>query len=295
MTRTGKSPRLGAHIEEPFVEVHPEDSASAGLADGGIASVSSLHGTTVLRVRFSTDQRRGEVFAPIHWNGETASDARVGALVHQVCDPFSGQPDMKATPARIAPAVFNVQGFLLSRRKAALPDGFWWARTTIEGGSGVRFATNTQGPSLSAQARTLLGEAGAIVEFHDQTHDLYRAASIRDGRLEACVYLAAGCNALPGWDWLKRQLVAPKLDAAARKALLAGRPPAGIADTGPVVCACFGVGLAVIQDLISSGSATSVEAVGHHLKAGTNCGSCQPEIKKMIASIAGAKILATAS
>ena len=295
MTRTGKSPRLGAHIEEPFVEVHPEDAARTGLADGGLASVSSLHGSAVLRVRYSAEQRRGEVFAPIHWNAETASDARVGALVHQACDPYSGQPDMKATPARIAPAVFNVQGFLLARRKSALPDGFWWARTTIEGGSGVRFATNTQGRSLSEQARVLLGEEGAIVELHDQTHDLYRAATIRDGRLEACVYLAAGRTALPGWDWLKRQLVAPTLDAAARKALLAGRPPAGTTDTGPVVCACFGVGLAAIQDLIASGSATSGEAVGHHLTAGTTCGSCQPEIKKMIASIAGAKILATAS
>ncbi len=295
MTRTGKSPRLGAHVEEPFVEVNPEDAAESGLVDGGFASVSSLHGAVVLRVRISGDQRRGELFAPIHWNDETASDARIGALVHQACDPYSGQPDMKATPVRIAPVVFTLQGFLLSRGHKALPQGFWWARTAIEGGSGVRFATNAATSALGEQARQLLGDDGAIVEFHDTTQDLYRAASIRDGRLDACLYLAAGSAALPGWDWLKRQLTMPKLDAAARKALLAGRPPAGTTDTGPVVCACFGVGLATIQGLIASGSATSVEAVGRHLKAGTNCGSCQPEIKKLITTMNGAKVLAAAS
>ena len=295
MTRTGKSPRLGAHVEEPFVEVHPEDAAAAGLVDGGFASVSSLHGAAVLRVRFSGDQRRGELFAPIHWNDETASDARVGALVHQTCDPFSGQPDMKATPARIAPVTFTLQGFLLSRQDRPLPQGFWWSRTTIEGGTAYRFAANTTGHTLGEEARGLLGDDGAVVEFHDTTQDLYRAACIRDERLEACLYLAAGHTALPGWDWLKRQLLAPKLDAAARKALLAGRPPAGTADTGPVVCACFGVGLAAIQGLIASGGATTVEAVGRHLKAGTNCGSCQPEIKKLITSMNGANVLAVAS
>jgi assimilatory nitrate reductase catalytic subunit len=27
MTRTGLSPRLGQHLPEPFVEVHPDDAA----------------------------------------------------------------------------------------------------------------------------------------------------------------------------------------------------------------------------------------------------------------------------
>ncbi|MBC6951822.1 (2Fe-2S)-binding protein [candidate division KSB1 bacterium] len=43
--------------------------------------------------------------------------------------------------------------------------------------------------------------------------------------------------------------------------------------------------------LAASGAATSVEAVGQHLKAGTNCGSCQPEIKKLITTITGKRAL----
>jgi assimilatory nitrate reductase catalytic subunit len=62
-----------------------------------------------------------------------------------------------------------------------------------------------------------------------------------------------------------------------------------------VICACFGVGLAAIQTLIASGAAISVEAVGRHLKAGTNCGSCQPEIKKLITTTNGGRILESAA
>jgi assimilatory nitrate reductase catalytic subunit len=140
-----------------------------------------------------------------------------------------------------------------------------------------------------------LGEHGAIIEFQDVRQEVYRAARVRSERLEACLYLAGGSTTLPGLDWLKQQLAEETLRAGARRALLAGRPPHGVADTGPVICACFGVGLAAIQTLIASDVAISVEAVGRHLKAGTNCGSCQPEIKKLITTINGRRVLESAA
>ena len=48
-----------------------------------------------------------------------------------------------------------------------------------------------------------------------------------------------------------------------------------------MVCACHGVGLDVITASIAGG-AHSVEAVGAACKAGTNCGSCIPEIRKLL-------------
>jgi assimilatory nitrate reductase catalytic subunit len=56
----------------------------------------------------------------------------------------------------------------------------------------------------------------------------------------------------------------------------------GLANAGPIVCACFGVGRATICDAIASG-ANSAAAIGAELKAGTNCGSCIPEMKRLIA------------
>ena len=64
--------------------------------------------------------------------------------------------------------------------------------------------------------------------------------------------------------------------------VLSGSAADGLAETGPVICACFGVGLAVIRDAIASKRATNVEAIGKALRAGTNCGSCLPELKRIV-------------
>ncbi|MFZ0810142.1 MAG: nitrate reductase, partial [Bradyrhizobium sp.] len=64
MTRTGTSPRLGAHLPEPFVEVHPDDAARHGLADGSFARVTTDHGQCTLKVVVSARQQRGMLFAP---------------------------------------------------------------------------------------------------------------------------------------------------------------------------------------------------------------------------------------
>ena len=64
--------------------------------------------------------------------------------------------------------------------------------------------------------------------------------------------------------------------------LLSGRSTDGLASAGPIVCACFGVGRATICDAIAAGANTAAE-IGAQLKAGTNCGSCIPELKRLIA------------
>ena len=53
--------------------------------------------------------------------GERHAAARVGSLVAPFTDPFSGQPENKATPASIAPYEYVFRGFALSRKPLALP------------------------------------------------------------------------------------------------------------------------------------------------------------------------------
>ncbi|MCH3755930.1 hypothetical protein LZC13_09935, partial [Campylobacter coli] len=50
MTRTGLSPKLARHREEPLVEVHPADATALGLADHGLARVSTPQGNSLFRV-----------------------------------------------------------------------------------------------------------------------------------------------------------------------------------------------------------------------------------------------------
>jgi assimilatory nitrate reductase catalytic subunit len=70
---------------------------------------------------------------------------------------------------------------------------------------------------------------------------------------------------------------------------LSGRAPDASADTGPTVCACFGVGRNQICAAVASGKANSAEDIGAQLKAGTNCGSCLPEVRRLVAETAKAK------
>jgi assimilatory nitrate reductase catalytic subunit len=60
------------------------------------------------------------------------------------------------------------------------------------------------------------------------------------------------------------------------------------------VCACFSVGLATIRAAIEAGAVANVEGIGAALRAGTNCGSCLPELKRIVAD-AGAGAAAASS
>ena len=118
-----------------------------GLKD--FARVATAHGEGIFKVALNDGQQRGSLFVPIHWNGETASAASVCELVAPHTDPFSGQPEAKATPASIAPVEFAYRGFALTRAPFALPHGTWWARVALNGGIGTLIASE-EGPKRLA-------------------------------------------------------------------------------------------------------------------------------------------------
>jgi assimilatory nitrate reductase catalytic subunit len=47
------------------------------------------------------------------------------------------------------------------------------------------------------------------------------------------------------------------------------------------MCACFGVSCAAIEGAIADGAGT-LDAVAAATRAGTNCGSCRPEIRQLL-------------
>lgn len=279
MTRTGLSPRLGAHLPEPYVEIHPDDARTADVVDGGFARMTTDYGHCVLKVVVSERQQRGMLFAPIHWNEETASSARVGALVAPFTDPFSGQPENKATPAAIAPVAFAQAGFVLSRAPVVLPASAWWARVAITGGYGYLVADNLPAAAWQAWMRARAGDD--VAEYEDAACEAYRAVAFTRDRLDLCVFTGRVGDAI-AWDAVKAAFAAEALDAAARRMVLSGRAASGMVSAGPIVCACFGVARGTICDAIAVGARTPT-AIGAQLKAGTNCGSCIPEMRRLIA------------
>jgi assimilatory nitrate reductase catalytic subunit len=282
MTRTGLSPRLASHLAEPFVEIHPDDAFPLGLRDGDFAKVSTRYGSAVLRASVTPAQRKGSLFVPIHWSDSNASHGRTGEMVNPATDPHSGQPEAKATPATLARVDYRFAGFMLSRKPVALPPSSWWAKPAIEGGEGVLLASN-DGPAawrdfVHAQDN---GDC-ALSEFLDQPRGIYRAALFANGRLEFCLFIGPA-SLRPQWDTAKALLAAETLEERQRRVLLSGQSADGVADHGPIVCACFGVGLKLIRDALATGPARDVAGIGKALRAGTNCGSCLPELKRIVA------------
>jgi assimilatory nitrate reductase catalytic subunit len=289
MTRSGLSPRLAQHTLEPFVEVHPDDAAAHGLTHGGFARVRSAYGDCVLKVAVNPGQRRGSLFAPIHWSDETASSARVGDLVTPATDPYSGQPEAKATPVAVVPVDFAFCGFALTRRPLAPLAQSWWARVAVKNGCGILLASN-EPPTRWRGALQRRFAAAELAEYLDESRGLYRVAAFVDGRLAGCLFIGPAATA-PSWDAVKALFEIEQLSAPDRRALLSGRSTDGLADPGPVICACFGVGLNVIRAAIASGAAANVDEIGAALRAGTNCGSCLPELNKIVS---GEKLALTA-
>jgi len=287
MTRTGKSPRLADHVPEPFVDMHPQDALLCGVREGELARVSSRWGSLVARVQHGGGIPRGSVFVPIHWNGQFASDARVGSLVNPVVDPISGEPEFKHTPVRVEEFRVQWYGFVLSRRDLPLDEVTWWTR--IQGRQFLRFEIGGRDKvsDRGAWARTLFGVADPEadwLEYEDRTADVYRAALVVDDRIETCVFVSTRPE-LPSRAWLASLFVKDQLEEIDRVGLLVGEPVEKGMDTGPTVCSCFGVGRNTICDAIRAQNLQTPAQVTACVKAGGNCGSCVPEIKKLIADL----------
>ncbi len=281
MTRSGKSPRLLAHIDQPYLEIHPRDARHLGLTQDGLARVWSPHGEMRVRVRESREQQLGSVFAPIHWNRQFTGLGRVDALIAPVTDPLSGQPEFKQTPVAVAPYAATWQGFVLARESLDCSGHGYWAKVPGKACWRHELAGDTEAAEAVVALRGLIPESGDWVEMMDRGAGRYRGALIRGGRLLAVYFLEREAARLPPRQWLESLFACDTLAAGDRQALLLGRPARAVADVGPIVCACFGVGENTLNQAIAAG-VSSVEALGIKLKAGSNCGSCIPELKRLL-------------
>ena len=149
----------------------------------------------------------------------------------------------------------------------------------VGGGYGYLLADNADLASWQSWLRSAAGDE--IAEYRDFGEGIYRAASFTEDRIETCLLVGPARDA-GDWEVVRDLFAADALSDAQRRSLFSGRSMDGAASAGPVVCACFGVGRSTICDAIAAGATTAGE-IGARLKAGTNCGSCIPELKRLIA------------
>ena len=280
MTRTGLAAKLNQHIPENFVAIHSDDAKQYGLANQDLALLKTAWGEMLARVQISDEQTLGNVFVPMHWTAQFASLGRMGALVNPEIDPVSKQPESKHTPVHIQRFNGQWHGFILSRSELEF-NTVYWLKNPCRDYTRYELADN----KALNDWHELLNTEGDWQLYQDKAKGVYRAACFQDQQLHSVIFIASTAQALPERDYLGSLFQKTELERAERLAVLTGKPPLGQGDVGKIVCSCFQIGEKTICTAIKEQGFTTAEQIGQYLKAGTNCGSCVPEIKALFKGV----------
>ena len=282
MTRTAKTPRLMSHYAESFCEIHPDDAEDAGVAPATLVRIVTPQGTVIVRALVTERQQKGSIFVPMHWTDQQTAQGRIGAATLAAVDPVSGQPGLKFSGARIEPFDVAWYGFAVLRNRPETIPADYWAIAQAEGGWRIELAGAEPVEDWADFAADLIGSGENLetLSYSDQDQASFRLATFSGDALLGALFAAPQPVAVSR-TWAVERLKASSIAGAERLRLLSGRPGLDQPDPGPIVCACFSVGANQIAAAVEHG-ASSVEAVGAALRAGTNCGSCRVEIRRLI-------------
>ena len=285
MTRTGRSQTLSRHRHEPFVEISQHDAEKFDLCHMGLARVTSKLASSIYRVRVESGQPVDTVFLPIHWSGFNSSGGLTGALYASHTDPVSGQPEGKSIPVSIDKIDVKYAGLILSRKSVNPKLPIFYSR---------RKSNNCFLHSLALEqepdegwtervARFLGKEIDELIVYEDATQGVFRSACFVDGKIDIAVFISPGVLPLEEIEaerWFNANISTDHNQWMS----LSPKSIDGSESQGPTVCSCFSIGTKTIEQAVACGKAKSVEDIGELLGAGTNCGSCLPEIRKLVAS-----------
>jgi ferredoxin-nitrate reductase len=102
MTKTGRVNKLNQHINEPFVEINPEDAQKRDITDGDIVLILGNRGEAKVKAKITEEVKPGNCFMPMHWGRILGKDfARANNITNSLADPKSKEPDFKFSAVEI--------------------------------------------------------------------------------------------------------------------------------------------------------------------------------------------------
>ena len=312
MSRTGTVAQLYSHAPEPSVLMNPTDMERRFLKDGDLVHVSSVRGSQILPVKGSSEMRLSQSFIAMHWGEEYVSGRAhggsstygVNSLTQGTFDPVSKQPELKHAAVKILKAElpwrFVVFGWVEKEQVLALQARlrpymrhFDFASCTLFGRekTGVLLrAANLEAisPVLQGEIEHLFGlDAETVLRYDDVRSGNMRHLLVKEGFLSS-IALAGDISAE---SWLREYLENQQPVAALGRLLLMSceKAPQGMAMRGRIVCNCLNVAESEIKNALpglAGAPLIRLEQLQAKLKCGTSCGSCVPELKQLIATVA---------
>ncbi|WP_137895562.1 nitrate reductase [Ramlibacter sp. 2FC] len=330
MTRTGTLGRLFGHVAEPSIQMHPQDMLRRGFKDGDLVHVTSKRGSIVVPVQGSREIGLSQAFMAMHWGPEVLSGlsstgerlAGVNALTTSAFCPSSKQPELKHAAVKILKAELPwsllAVAWLPPERALAAREALKPLMARFSFAACVPFSNNAplaearqrerhgvllraaayEAPpdELLARIEALLAlDSADTLRYADRKRGQRRAVRLvregQDTRLEG--FVLAGDTSAEAWI---KTLLQDELPAQAYGRLLlvpGAKAPVAIQSRGRQVCTCFNVTdeaiTAKLQDCRGSED-ERLAALQGSLKCGTNCGSCIPELKRLVRAQATAAL-----
>jgi assimilatory nitrate reductase catalytic subunit len=319
MSRTGSLGRLFGHVSEPCVQLHRQDMRQRQLKDGDLVHLTSTRGSILVLAQTSSEVGLNQAFMAMHWGEEFVSGispsgerlAGVNALTSGVFCPDAKQPEFKHTPVKILKAdmpwnLLAIAWLPESRRHQirqalqTLMAEFDFATCVpfssgAQSGAGERSGLLFRAARHEAPAANVLERIEALMQL--QGTDVLRYADVKRGQRRAArlvetdtqtvldAVLLAGDVSAQGWitTLLKEALPA---HSYGRALLIPGAvPPVPVVSRGQQVCTCFNVtDVAIAAHLADAGTdpVQRLASLQSSLKCGTNCGSCLPQLQRMV-------------
>lgn len=287
MTRTGQSETLSSHSAEPYCEISTQDANALDIRDAELLRLHNEQGEIIVRSLITDRIAPGQVFVPIHWSDQFSANARVDQLLPALRDPFSGQPASKSAIVAISPFHIGSYGYaILNHAPESLPLPYW-ALAKCKDGWRIECAFN-ETPTRIGKERLarLLGLPARIepILYFDEQSRQARYAWFDGNKLLGAIFLAAE-PVSASRDFIARLPGKSFHTYADRLQALATIAGAKQKDKGKIICACMQVGSNEISDAVAGGCMTLDDVVAK-TGAGSNCGSCKPEIQELIPAIA---------
>jgi len=312
MSRTGTLGRLFGHVPEPVVELNPSDMRRLGLADGDLVHLTSRRGSLLIPAQASEQIAPQQAFVGMHWgeehlSGHSSTGERItgiNALTTSAFCPTSRQPELKHTavkilraelPWRLLGVAWLEEDTAPTARQALrrLMPSFAFATCVPFGRerSGLLFraaAYDTPPDELVLRVEQELGLARpAVLRYADRRRGQRRSLRMerRDAETRLEAFLLAGDFA--GDAWIKRLLQEelPAQDYGRQLLAPGGKTATAMTPRSRQVCVCFNVDQQGIERTLVAchGPAEAqLEQLQKTLKCGTNCGSCVPELRRLV-------------
>lgn len=293
MSRTGTIAQLYNHVEEPVVSMNQDDMTRRQLKTGDIVKLSNKRGSLNIRVQQSEEVKPAETFVPMHWGSQFMNGLGINVLMPAAFDKTSKQPELKHAAIKIEKldlpwqmtVMRTCSDLSLIAEMRKLLKHFDYATCGLYGrdhGMVVFRASHKEAPSqeIISILDALLGmvEGAPMLNYDDPKRGVSKRILVEGGQVTGVRLIGETLAA----DWLKQVMQQGEFTDELRKWALAplSAPPTGQKSRGKIVCNCLDVSENEIIEVCQAGA--DLPTLQAKLKCGTNCGSCVPELKRLV-------------